>query len=417
MKRRFLLALVLLIAAAAVASISFSEYAVGRTVERLILERAKDRLSLIVWGFSATSTDVDIYSSVDFDQEVLAIWKGTNLVFQYGTARLEPDSPFTRRLVHRAGSYEFILYIDFPAATGKYLELVRTTIKISTLVFALLFGIFGWILMRMTVDPITRLASSMVAITSKNLQVRIPVPRRKDEMRQLIRTFNSMLDEIEDTYKRQAQFVEDMTHDIVTPVQILEGFRQLIERHGKRDSLVDEFLEVSKTELGRLKAMTGALKALTAAEKRRSSTTSDATAVTERIVKYYRELFPDLAFEASVEPGIELRLDPVDLERIENILIDNAVKYGSSGGLVGIRLGKGEFSVRDKGPGIAPEHREEVFKRYHRLPGAETRGEGSGIGLAILKKFAEEYGFEIRLEEAPGGGSLFRLLFPSEASR
>jgi two-component system, OmpR family, sensor histidine kinase MtrB len=203
----------------------------------------------------------------------------------------------------------------------------------------------------------------------------------------------------------------------VTPVQILEGFRQLIERHGKRDSLVDEYLDVSKTELGRLKAMTGALKALTAAEKRRSATTSDATGITERIVKYYRELFPDLKFEASIEQCVEFRLDPVDLERIENILIDNAVKYGGSGGVVDIRLGKREFSVQDAGPGIAPEEREAVFERYRRGPGAEARGEGSGIGLAILKRFAEEYGFEIRLDNAPGGGSLFRLLFPSEASR
>ena len=317
---------------------------------------------------------MDIYASVDFDQEVLAIWKGKNLVFQYGTARLDLESPMTRQLIHRAGSYEFILYIDFQTATSKYLDLVRTAIEISTLVFALLFGVFGWILMRMTVDPITRLASSMVAITSKNLQVRIQVPMRKDEMRQLILTFNSMLDEIEATYRRQALFVEDMTHDIVTPIQILEGFRQLIERHGKRDSLVDEYLDVSKTELGRLKAMTGALKALTAAEKRRSATTSDATGITERIVKYYRELFPDLKFEASIEQGVEFRLDPVDLERIENILIDNAVKYGGSGGVVDIRLGKREFSVRDAGPGIAPEEREAVFERYPPRPGCGGSG-------------------------------------------
>ncbi len=411
MKKRFLLALAFVIASAAVASISFSEYAVGRSVERLIIERAKDRLSLIAWGFAATSTDVDVYATVDFDEEVLAVRKGKSLIFQYGTARLDLGSPNTRHIEQKSGSYDFTLYIDLLAATSKYLDPVRTTIKITTIVFALLFGIFGWALVSMAVDPITRLASSMVAITSRNLQVRVPVPRRKDEMRQLILTFNSMLDEIETAYRKQAQFVEDMTHDIVTPVQILEGFRQLIERHGRKEALVDEFLEVSKTELARLRDMTVELKALTAAAKLRSVEAQDASGMTERIVKYYRELFPDISFEASIDPGVVLRIASADLERMENILIDNAVKYGGSGGIVEIRLTKGEFSVRDRGPGIEPEEREAIFERYRR--GRNAAGKGTGLGLAILKKFSEEYGFDILVESAPGGGAVFRLVFPS----
>jgi len=140
----------------------------------------------------------------------------------------------------------------------------------------------------------------MAKITSQNLRERIPVPRKKDETTQLIETFNSMLDEIEGTYTRLKTFVEDMTHDIVTPVQILEGYRQLIERHGKNEKIIDEYLDVSKVQLFRLKEMTTSLKAVFLIEKRRHVEFADASEITSRNVAYYQELYTNIHFDASI---------------------------------------------------------------------------------------------------------------------
>lgn len=414
MKRRFFIALLAIIALSAGASIAISEITVGRNVQKLILERAADRLSLIAWSFGATATDVDIYSYLDFDHEVLTVRKGKILIFQYGTAKLDFDGRGTKSLTRRAGSYEITLYIDFVAAKAKYMDLIRTTITISTLIFSLLFGILGWLLLHSAVDPIVRLASSMAHITSRNLQTRVPVPRRKDEYGQLIATFNALLDEIQGTYERQSQFVDDMTHDIVTPVQILEGYRQLIERHGRIDALVDEYLDVSKTQLGRLKSMVASLKAMIASEKRRNVERADASAVTERIVRYYRELFPSIRFETEIEPGVVLPVREDDLERMENILLDNAVKYGTDGegrGEVTVKLRGGALSVRDRGRGIDPGERESIFVRRYRGQETSRLSDGAGLGLSILKKFAEEYGFRILLDSAVGQGTEFVLAF------
>lgn len=411
MKRRYLLLLVLLTAASTALAVLLSESALRQSIERLTLERARYRLSLITWGFGLTSKDVDIYSYIHFPTEVLAVRKDGIPVFQYGTARLDLDSPSIRSLGARVGSYDFTLYMDFGAATAAYGRLVGTASRITAAVFGLLFGICGWALVCMIADPVSRLAREMVAITSRNLRQRVRVPRRKDEVRQLIVTFNAMLDEISGTYERQARFVEDITHDLVTPVQTLEGYRQLIERHGREPALLNEYLGVLRVELRRLRDMTASLKAATAAEKRRRLEQVDASRLTERIVQYYRELFPAIRFDAEVQAGVSLGIDPLDLERIENILIDNAVKYGGDGGAVDIRLGGGEFSVRDFGEGIPAEEAPLVFERYRRGPNAERRGTGSGIGLAILKRLAEEYGFRILLETGPGRGCAFTLVF------
>ncbi|MFA6507197.1 MAG: HAMP domain-containing sensor histidine kinase [Treponemataceae bacterium] len=414
MKRRFFIALLAIIALSAGASIVISEIAVGSIVKKLILERAGDRLSLITWSFGATAADVDIYSYVDFDREVLTVRKGKLLIFQYGTANLDFNAPTTKSLTRPAGSYEMTLYIDFAAAKAKYMELVRTPISIATLIFSLLFGIFGWLLLHSAVDPIVRLAASMAHITSRNLQTRVPVPKRKDEFGQLILTFNALLDEIQGTYERQSQFVDDMTHDIITPVQILEGYRQLIERHGRIDTLVDEYLDVSKDQLERLKSMAATLKSRLASAKRRNVERADASEVTERLVRYYTELFPAIRFEANIDPGVVLPVRKDDLERMENILLDNAVKYGTDGagrGEVTVTLRAGKLSIRDRGRGIEASERESIFERRYRGRETDSRTDGAGLGLSILKKFAEEYGFRIVLESTVGQGAEFVLVF------
>jgi len=411
MKKRFLVMLVVIVVCMSLAAIFLSLYVVKGGVERLILERANNRLSIIIVGFNETSSDIDIYSYVDFNSEVISIRKGAFPVFQYGTARLDLGSPSVKRIERRTGSYDFSLYLDFGAEVAEYLNPFRLMIAITAAIYAALFAVSGWFFVGMVVDPIANLAATMATITSHNLRTRVPEPRRKDEIRQLIATFNTMLDEIVGTYDRQARFVEDMTHDIVTPVQILEGYRQLIERHGKSPEIIDEYLEVSKVQLGRLKDMTTSLKAALVAEKRRHVEFSDATKVTARNVLYYRELFPDLAFEADIDENVVLPIDTSDLERIENILIDNAVKYGRDGGKIEIRLHEGRLMVRDFGAGIGDADR--TFERYRRGAEAGQRGEGAGMGLSIIKGFSEEYGFKVELESRAGEGCTFTLCFPA----
>jgi len=417
MKRHFLLLLFALVALVSLVAGLVSSFATKRSMEKLIMERAANRLSIIVWGFNAASTDVDLYSYIEFDYEVLTVSKNGFPVFQYGTAVINPSNTGLRHIDRKSGGYDFSLTIMFDAELTKYLGPVRAAIGLSAAIYTALFAIFGWIFIGIVANPVSRLADAMVKITSRNLRVRIPLPRRDDEIRQLIGTFNAMMDDIAETYERQVQFVEDISHDIATPVQIMEGYRQLIERHGEDPKLVAEFLEASKVQLARLRDMTSSLSVALAQERRRRVERAEASAITERNVVYYRELHPDLVFEARIAPGVNLPVAPEDLERIEHILIDNAVKYGRGGGKIEITLEPEEFTVRDHGMGIPEEETKVIFERYHRAPEACRKGEGSGIGLAILRRFSEEYGFKISLETKLDEGSAFTLRFQDPNSR
>jgi Signal transduction histidine kinase len=211
-------------------------------------------------------------------------------------------------------------------------------------------------------------------------------------------------------YTRLKTFVDDMTHDIVTPVQILEGYRQLIERHGKNEKIIDEYLEVSKVQLFRLKEMTTSLKAAFLVEKRRRVEFADASEITSRNVAYYRELYTNIHFDAFIEKEVRFPIESMDLERIENILIDNAVKHGDEGGRIEILLRENELVVRDFGRGITDPA--SAFERNKRSEDVDRRGEGAGIGLSIVKRFSEEYGFTLDLESRAGAGASFTIRFP-----
>ena len=102
---------------------------------------------------------------------------------------------------------------------------------------------------------------------------------------------------------------------------------------------------------------------------------------------------------------------PSRLDRAVANLLDNAAKWSPPGATVDVRLRDGELTVRDHGPGIAPDDRAQVFDRFFRADAARGRP-GSGLGLAIVRQVAEGHGGTVAAEAADGGGALLRLRLP-----
>jgi two-component system sensor histidine kinase MprB len=119
---------------------------------------------------------------------------------------------------------------------------------------------------------------------------------------------------------------------------------------------------------------------------------------------------PRIAFEVDTEPCV-VTGERARLDRAVANLLDNAAKWSPPGGCVEVRLRDGELTVRDHGPGIAPEDLPHVFDRFYRATAARGRA-GSGLGLAIVRQVAELHAGTVRAEAAPGGGALLRLALP-----
>jgi len=119
---------------------------------------------------------------------------------------------------------------------------------------------------------------------------------------------------------------------------------------------------------------------------------------------------PAQHFELDSEP-LAVSGIPARLERAVNNLLDNAVKWNPPGSPIEVTVRAGQVTVRDHGPGFAPEDLPHVFDRFYRA--TRARGlPGAGLGLAIVRQVAEAHGGTVEASNAPGGGALLRLSLP-----
>ena len=122
-------------------------------------------------------------------------------------------------------------------------------------------------------------------------------------------------------------------------------------------------------------------------------------------------------------PALEIAGAPSELLSAMSNLVSNAVRYTPAGGSVEVAWldmpdGRWEFSVRDTGPGIAPEHVPRLTERFYRVDRSRSRETGgTGLGLAIVKHVVQRHGCELRIESRPGTGSTFAIRFPARRVR
>ncbi|GAA2116019.1 sensor histidine kinase [Actinomadura alba] len=255
---------------------------------------------------------------------------------------------------------------------------------------------------------------------TEDLDTFIPVDG-KDEITRLGSSFNTMTRALAASRDRQRALIADAGHELRTPLTSLRTNIDLLLRSkaAGRDLPADakhRLLVNVKAQLHELSSLVGDLLELARpAENERATEVVALHEVVGHAVERARLRGPGLRVDASVESW-QVRGDAGQLERAVMNLLDNAVKFSPPGGVVDVRLRNGELTVRDHGPGIAPEDLPHVFDRFWRSPSARSLP-GSGLGLSIVALVVRETGGRISLEPAGGGGTLARMRLPGTAGR
>lgn len=278
----------------------------------------------------------------------------------------------------------------------------------------------GLLVARAALRPVDRLTGAVEHLArTEDLTVNIPV-RGNDEIARLSRSFNSMTAALASSRERQQQLIADAGHELRTPLTSMRINIDLLLRSELtgRDLPPDRkerLLADLKAQMAEMSVLVGDLLDLARPERVLSAARSAESVVAlhdvaDRAVERGRLRGPGLRIEAKLEPWYT-RGDEAMLGRAVVNLIDNAVKFSPPGGTVSVWLHGGELTVRDEGPGIAPEDLSRVFQRFWRSPSA--RGlPGSGLGLAIVDRAVRESGGTVALGNAVGGGTVARLLLP-----
>ena len=315
----------------------------------------------------------------------------------------------------------------FGPAEEAYLEAINGSLWLAGLVAAMAAVGIGLLLARRISNPIRTLTSAARRLGAGDLEGRVPVRGRPDELGELAEAFNSMAEAIGRQEMLRRRMAADIAHELRNPLAIiqanleamLDGVRPLSAEevaHVHRETrllsrLVTDLRDLSLAEAGQLplrKEPTD-LAALV-----RTSVTRFSSRAQERDVRLAVEIAEDL-------PRAEV--DPDRFDQVLGNLLDNALRHAPPGGEVVVRLERSaqrdEFrmTVHDTGSGIPEEHLPNVFERFYRADHARTRteGGGSGIGLAVVKQLVEAHGGRVWAESRPGEGATFGLVLPAGA--
>jgi two-component system sensor histidine kinase MprB len=267
----------------------------------------------------------------------------------------------------------------------------------------------GAIVSRATLAPVRRLtgAAERIAETGDPSE-RVPEGGR-GELARLGTSFNTMLGALEDAIETQRRFVADASHELRTPLTSLQTNIEVLKQQERLDPVARQRLfDDLQREAHEMRDLIGGLLELARGDDSHlEKTTFRFDELVESVVERARSRFPDLAYEATLEPTT-LTGSSDRLERAVWNLLENAGKWSMPGSSVEVTLSGGELRVRDHGPGIAAEDREHVFDRFYRAAAARSLP-GSGLGLAIVREVAEAHGGTVVAEEAPGGGAILTL--------
>jgi len=271
-------------------------------------------------------------------------------------------------------------------------------------------------------EPLERVTSETRAIGPSELGTRLTSPTGQAEVTDLAESVNRMLERVDRAHRALQSFTADASHELRTPLTHLRAQVQWASDDARTEAEIREALGAMERELDRATKLVEELLLIARGENRQLALAHapfDLNAVVEEV----REITEAMAMEkkVSVELAPADHVEAIgDADRTRHILLNlasNAVRYTLSGSVTFAIARNGSevgVSVRDTGPGIAPEHLERIFDRFFRIDQSRSRElGGTGLGLAIARLLAELQAGRIEVESTPGRGSAFSLWLPS----
>jgi heavy metal sensor kinase len=376
-------------------------------------------------------------SGVFFASSNLSYWKDIGIdrpavdaVLEFGephafATQAVPSQPYKARVVYKRIGGIVILQLGYSLEGESMLlrTFQRTFMVTMAGLLVLAMGVGGFMARRALsgVASVTRTARQ---ISEDDLDTRVPVRHRHDEIDQLAVTFNQMLDRIQQLVGGIRQMNDNIAHDLRSPITRIRGLAEVTLQSGGG---LEDYIQMAAStieECDRLLHMINTMLDISRTEAGVDPKTFqavDMTALVHEACGLFMPLSEDkqIALMCQVDKACPVRGNESLLQRMVANLIDNAIKYTSLGGEIHVSVMCDETSVRtfvrDNGAGILPVHRERVFDRFYRADQSRSQS-GAGLGLTLARAIAQAHGGDILLESEPGSGATFEVRLPAHPS-
>jgi signal transduction histidine kinase len=302
------------------------------------------------------------------------------------------------------------------------LALLVGGLSIGTFLIAALAG--RWYCLK-ALRPVRIMADRARSATAADFRLRLPVTDREDELADLARAFNSLLDQLQSAFERQKRFTGDAAHQLRTPLTVLQGQIDVALRRPRSPEEYSRTLTLLREQAIELhQAVEGLLYLARTEGEGQLPAFEEGDMATWLKRQVERWTAHPRAQDISVvsEPDLHVSMSWALLGQVVHNLIDNALKYSRRGTPVIVKAVREQddlvLSVQDHGEGISKEDQPAIFVPFFRSQSARRSGvPGVGLGLPIVGRIAEALHGRIEFDSSPGVGSTFRLRLPLAASR
>jgi signal transduction histidine kinase len=317
-------------------------------------------------------------------------------------------------------------------AAGTSLEGIRLDLRNLALALGAL-SLAVWMLALMTgkrlcrlaLRPLTEMATAAQAIGGDEPGSRLPTPESDDELAELGRSFNALLDRLGESLERQQRFTGDASHQLRTPLTSVQGQVDLALRQDRSPEEYRRVLTLVQAKTRSLRQIVDGLMFLSRADAEARSPALEEISLDawlrERLDAWPDPRRSDVVYESDAARAYRVLVHPPLLGEMFSNLLDNAAKYSPPNTPIMVQLshqnGDVVFSVCNAGPGIDPDELPNVFEPFFRSEAARLRGsQGTGLGLSVAARIAAVFGGRITAASTPGQGATFSVALPDRCA-
>ncbi|NLL00606.1 MAG: HAMP domain-containing histidine kinase [Clostridiales bacterium] len=272
-------------------------------------------------------------------------------------------------------------------------------------------------------EPISIMSATANRLTAHNLHSeRLNVAGTQNELKDLANVINQMLDRLETSYESQKQFVSDASHELRTPIAVIQGYANMLDRWGStNEEVLDESIEAIQNEARGMQDLVEKLLFLSRHDKKTLKLNKkwfNIRPMVEDMIKETRLLAPDRIINSPILEDVTVYGDKQALKQAVRIFIDNAVKYSKVGDEINIlcqnQNGDCVITVQDTGIGMTANDLEHIFDRFYRSDHARCQNiSGHGLGLSLAKLIILAHTGKIKVRSQFTKGTSFIVTIPN----